>query len=57
MHVNGERDFTGYGRHPPDPRWPDGARLALGFVVSVEEGGEPSVPDRAPRSESTLTER
>ena len=56
MHVNGERGFTGYGRHPPDPRWPDGARLALGFVVSVEEGGEPSVPDRAPRSESTLTE-
>ena len=56
MHVNGERDFTGYGRHPPDPRWPGGARLALNFVVNVEEGGEPSVPDGADRSESSLTE-
>ena len=56
MHVNGERDFVGYGRHPPDPRWPGSARLALNFVVNVEEGGEPSVPDGAARSESALTE-
>lgn len=56
MHVNGERDFVGYGNHPPDPRWPDGAKLALNFVVNVEEGGEPSMPDGAPRSESALTE-
>ena len=56
MHVNGERDFVGYGRHPPDPRWPAGAKLAINFVVNVEEGGEPSVPDGAPRSESALTE-
>ena len=56
MHLSGERDFVGYGRHPPDPRWPDGARLALNFVVNVEEGGEPSVPDGTARSESALTE-
>ena len=56
MHVNGERDFVGYGRNPPDAQWPGGARLALNFVVNVEEGGEPSVPDGAPRSESALTE-
>ena len=56
MHVNGERDFVGYGRHPPDPRWPAGAKLAVNFVVNVEEGGEPSVPDGASRSESALTE-
>ena len=56
MHLNGERDFVGYGKHPPDPQWPDGARLALNFVVNVEEGGEPSVPDGAARSESALTE-
>ena len=56
MHVNGERDFVGYGRHPPDPRWPAGAKLAINFVVNVEEGGELSVPDGAPRSESALTE-
>ena len=56
MHMNGKRDFVGYGKHPPDPRWPDGARLALNFVVNVEEGGEPSVPGGAARSESALTE-
>ena len=56
MHVNGERDFVGYGKHPPDPRWPAGAKLAINFVVNVEEGGEPSVPDGAARSESALTE-
>ena len=38
-----ERDLAGYGRNPPDPRWPDGARLALSFVVNVEEGAELSV--------------
>ena len=56
MHLNGERDFVGYGKHPPDPRWPDGAKLALNFVINVEEGAEPSVPDGAARSESSLTE-
>lgn len=56
MHLNGERDIVGYGRNPPDPQWPDGARLALNFVVNVEEGGEPSVPDGAAHSESALTE-
>ena len=34
------RDFLGYGAHPPDPRWPGGARLALSFVLNYEEGGE-----------------
>ena len=56
MHMNGERDFVGYGKHPPDPRWLGGAKLALNFVINVEEGGEPSVPDGAARSESALTE-
>jgi len=35
-----ERDLAGYGRTPPDPLWPDGARLALSLVVNVEEGAE-----------------
>jgi peptidoglycan/xylan/chitin deacetylase (PgdA/CDA1 family) len=54
------RDFEGYGRHPPDPRWPGGARggakLALNFVINHEEGGEESFPDGDPRSETALTE-
>ena len=50
------RDFIGYGRNPPDPRWPNGAKLALNFVINHEEGGEESFPDGDPRSENALTE-
>jgi allantoinase len=51
-----KRDFVGYGRSPPDPRWPNGSRLALNIVVNYEEGGEPSVIDGAENSEIGLTE-
>ncbi len=34
------RDLHGYGEHPPDPRWPGGARIAVSFVLNWEEGGE-----------------
>jgi putative urate catabolism protein len=34
------RDLVGYGAQPPDPHWPDDARLALSFVLNYEEGGE-----------------
>ena len=37
-----QRDFVGYGRTPPDPRWPNGARIAVNFVINFEEGSEPS---------------
>ncbi|WP_200305802.1 polysaccharide deacetylase family protein [Paracraurococcus ruber] len=46
-----ERDLAGYGRTPPDPRWPDGARLALSFVVNVEEGAELSLASGDERNE------
>jgi peptidoglycan/xylan/chitin deacetylase (PgdA/CDA1 family) len=51
-----DRDFQGYGANPPDPRWPGGARLALNFVINIEEGGEPSVPDGDAATEAGLTE-
>jgi hypothetical protein len=51
-----DRDLIGYGAHPPDPKWPAGARLALNFVLNYEEGSEPSVPDGDPASEWGLTE-
>jgi len=51
------RDLIGYGREPPDPGWPRGARLALNFVLNYEEGSEPSIGDGDGRSESGLTER
>ncbi len=50
------RDFIGYGPNPPDPKWPGGARLALNFVVNVEEGSELSILDGDDHSESGLTE-
>lgn len=51
-----ERDFVGYGDHPPDPKWPGGARLALNFVINYEEGSEPSLEDGESCSETGLTE-
>lgn len=50
------RDFVGYGGHPPHPRWPGGARVALNFVMNYEEGSEYSFPDGDLRSEATLTD-
>ena len=38
------RDLVGYGGKPPDPKWPNGARLALNFVLNIEEGSEYSTP-------------
>ena len=37
------RDLIGYGAHPPHPRWPGNARVALSFVLNYEEGGETSI--------------
>ena len=48
------RDLAGYGRTPPDPRWPGGARLALQFVVNFEEGGENSILHGDKASEAFL---
>jgi putative urate catabolism protein len=50
------RDLVGYGADPPDPRWPDGARLAVSFVLNYEEGGERSVLEGDAESESYLQE-
>ena len=50
------RDFVGYGRSPPDPRWPGGARLAVVIVLNIEEGAEPSIVDGDGASELALTD-
>jgi allantoinase len=50
------RDLVGYGRTPPDPAWPGGARLALQIVMNYEEGGERSVLHGDPESEAFLQE-
>jgi putative urate catabolism protein len=51
-----QRDLVGYGERPPDPRWPEGARLALSFVLNYEEGGEASVLEGDPAAEAYLHE-
>lgn len=51
-----QRDFIGYGGRPPHPEWPDAARLALNFVINVEEGAEASIADGDGFSEWNLTE-
>lgn len=50
------RDLAGYGAHPPDPQWPNGARIALQVVLNYEEGGENCVLHGDPAAESFLSE-
>jgi len=50
------RDMIGYGRMPPDPKWPNGARIAVQFVINYEEGAENSVLHGDAGSEAFLSE-
>jgi len=50
------RDLKGYGAHPPQARWPGGARVALQFVLNFEEGAENSVLHGDAGSEQFLSE-
>ncbi|OUU61610.1 MAG: chitin deacetylase [Candidatus Endolissoclinum sp. TMED55] len=50
------RDLIGYANNPPDPKWPNKARLAVNFVINYEEGSEYSIPDGDGFSEASLTE-
>ena len=48
------RDLRGYGRRRPHPRWPSDARIAVSFVLNVEEGGERSPLEGDPTAETYL---
>ncbi|MFT3791100.1 MAG: allantoinase PuuE [Rudaea sp.] len=50
------RDLVGYGRTTPHPRWPNGARIALQFVLNHEEGAENCVLHGDAASETFLSE-
>ncbi|QJU56808.1 allantoinase PuuE [Sphingomonas sp. AP4-R1] len=50
------RDLVGYGATPPAAHWPDGARIAVQFVINYEEGAENSVLNGDERSEAFLSE-
>jgi peptidoglycan/xylan/chitin deacetylase (PgdA/CDA1 family) len=47
-----DRDLFGYGGKPPHAEWPNGAKLALSFVLNVEEGAELSISLGDERNES-----
>lgn len=50
------RDLIGYGGKPPAAGWPHGARIAVNFVLNVEEGSETAVLHGDARNESGLSE-
>ncbi len=50
------RDLIGYGQDVPHARWPDGARIAVQFVLNYEEGGENAVLHGDAGSEQFLSE-
>ncbi len=50
------RDLVGYGAKPPAANWPDGARIALQFVLNYEEGAENCVLHGDKASEAFLSE-
>ncbi len=50
------RDMKGYGRTPPHPHWPGGARVAVQFVINYEEGGENNILHGDAASEAFLSE-
>ena len=56
MMQNYPRDMAGDGAVPPDPQWPDGARIAVQFVVNYEEGAENTVLHGDSGSEAFLSE-
>jgi len=50
------RDMIGYGDALPHARWPNGARIALQFVINYEEGGENNILHGDAASEAFLSE-
>ena len=46
------RDLIGYGPNSPVVEWPNGARIAVSFVVNYEEGSENSILDGDPHGET-----
>lgn len=50
------RDLIGHGASPPDPCWPNDAKLAVQIVLNYEEGGENCILHGDAASEAYLTE-
>lgn len=52
-----DRNMVGYGENPVDPEWPNGARIAVSFILNYEEGGEHNILHGDDRSEAYLWEK
>jgi OHCU decarboxylase len=50
------RNMLGYGRTPPDPKWPGGAYVSVQIVLNYEEGGENNVLHGDAASEAFLSD-
>lgn len=50
------RDMVGYAGVPPNPNWPNHARVAVQFVINYEEGGENNILHGDKASEAFLSE-
>lgn len=50
--IHEDRDFLGYGEHPPVVRWPGGAKVAVSLVLNIEEGAELALSSGDERNES-----
>lgn len=51
QHTVNRRDFIGYGLMRPELHWPNGGRVAVNFVLNLEEGAELSLADGDPANE------
>ncbi|AWF82064.1 chitin deacetylase [Microbulbifer sp. A4B17] len=51
-----ERNLQGYAGRPPNPHWPGQARIAVQFVLNLEEGSESTTLNGDTQSESYLHE-
>jgi peptidoglycan/xylan/chitin deacetylase (PgdA/CDA1 family) len=54
--LEGNRDFVGYGRNPPNPQWVGNARIAVNFNLNFEGGGERSLDNGDLMSEALLND-
>lgn len=50
--IHRDRDFFGYGEHPPVVRWPGGAKVAVSIVLNIEEGAELALSSGDARNEA-----
>ena len=50
------REMIGYGANPPQAQWPNGAKIAVSFVLNYEEGGENCILHGDAASEAFLSE-